>query len=260
MARDHDEMERFIGLAVDAAPGDAEIEGSGWAGARAMARLLDGDDVGALADFERGITLMRRPQGSGPANYRGLWPLLLATTGDPRAARMIAEERRAGMTVNRGNRALLALADAVLAGRRGDRERASALAAAADADLVHYAVWADLAHLHVASLALTDGWGDSMRWVAAARVVFADRGLSALADRCDVLLTGPSPAPADGFGLTAREADVLAAVARGLANKEIAVALDISPRTVEKHIESILRKSGARSRTHLVALAGGTTT
>ena len=53
---------------------------------------------------------------------------------------------------------------------------------------------------------------------------------------------------------------MLAGVARGLANKEIAAALRISPRTVEKHIEAILRKSGARSRTHLVALAAEATT
>jgi DNA-binding NarL/FixJ family response regulator len=56
-------------------------------------------------------------------------------------------------------------------------------------------------------------------------------------------------------GITAREADVLRLVADGLANKQIAVRLDLSPRTVEKHVESLLRKTGARSRTGLVAAA-----
>jgi DNA-binding CsgD family transcriptional regulator len=223
-----------------------------------MIRLLNGDDQGALADFEHGIALMRGRQGSGPANYRGLWPLLLAVAGDPRAARIVAEERQAGMTINRGNRGLLDLADAVLAGRLGDRAHATALAAAADANLVHYPVWADVARLHVAPQARTDGWGDPLAWLESARGVFLARGFDELAARCGALLTDSSPGLA--FGLTAREADVLAAVARGLANKEIATALSISPRTVEKHIESILRKSGARSRTHLVALAGGATT
>jgi DNA-binding NarL/FixJ family response regulator len=162
------------------------------------------------------------------------------------------------MTVNRGNRGLLDLADAVLAGRRGDRAHATALAAAADANLVHYPVWVDVAHLHVAARARTDGWGDPLVWLESARDVFIARGFDELAARCGALLADSSPGPA--FGLTAREADVLAALARGLANKEIAAALSISPRTVEKHIESILRKSGARSRTHLVALAGGATT
>jgi DNA-binding CsgD family transcriptional regulator len=245
-------MERYIALARAAAPGDADIDGSAWAGARAMARLLDGDDDGARADLERGIVLMRRLQGSGPAHYRGLWPLLLAVAGDPRAASAIEQERGAGMTVNRGNRGLLALAEAVLAGRRDDPERATRIADTAAADLVHYPVWSDLARLQVAPLAVADGWGEPRQWLAAARDTFAERGLDELAARCALLLDGPAPS---AFGLTAREAEVLAGVAEGLANKEIAAALAISPRTVEKHIESILRKSGARSRTHLVALA-----
>ena len=56
-------------------------------------------------------------------------------------------------------------------------------------------------------------------------------------------------------GITAREADVLRLVAGGLANKQIAARLHLSPRTVEKHVESLLRKTGARSRTGLVAAA-----
>jgi len=49
---------------------------------------------------------------------------------------------------------------------------------------------------------------------------------------------------------------VLVLVAEGLANKEIAARLHVSPRTVEKHVESLLRKAGARSRTQLVAITG----
>jgi DNA-binding NarL/FixJ family response regulator len=54
--------------------------------------------------------------------------------------------------------------------------------------------------------------------------------------------------------MTAREAEVLALLAQGLANKEIATRLHVSFRTVEKHVESLLRKAGARSRTHLAAM------
>jgi DNA-binding NarL/FixJ family response regulator len=39
----------------------------------------------------------------------------------------------------------------------------------------------------------------------------------------------------------------------GLANKQIAARLHLSPRTVEKHVASLLRETGARSRTGLVA-------
>ena len=48
---------------------------------------------------------------------------------------------------------------------------------------------------------------------------------------------------------------MLRLVADGLANKQIAAWLHLSPRTVEKHVESLLRKTGAHSRTGQVAAA-----
>ena len=55
------------------------------------------------------------------------------------------------------------------------------------------------------------------------------------------------------MGVTAREIEVLDLIRQGLSNRDIAARLTLSPRTVEKHVESLLRKTGARSRTHLVA-------
>lgn len=55
--------------------------------------------------------------------------------------------------------------------------------------------------------------------------------------------------------LTPREVDVLAAIAEGLSNKEIARRLDISLHTVKFHIESLFRKLGARTRTQALAKA-----
>jgi DNA-binding CsgD family transcriptional regulator len=49
--------------------------------------------------------------------------------------------------------------------------------------------------------------------------------------------------------LTAREAEVLALVAQGLGDRDIARALVVSPRTVEKHVGAALRKTGSSSRT-----------
>ncbi|ARJ42830.1 DNA-binding response regulator [Pantoea alhagi] len=48
--------------------------------------------------------------------------------------------------------------------------------------------------------------------------------------------------------LTERELDVLQEVARGLSNKEIALALHISEETVKVHIRNFLRKLDVRSR------------
>lgn len=55
--------------------------------------------------------------------------------------------------------------------------------------------------------------------------------------------------------LTPRERDVLAGVARGLTNKEIAAELGISRRTVEAHRESLMRKLEIHSVAGLTRLA-----
>ena len=46
--------------------------------------------------------------------------------------------------------------------------------------------------------------------------------------------------------MTEREADVLRLVAQGLGNREIAERMFLSPRTVEKHVASLLAKTGLR--------------
>lgn len=55
--------------------------------------------------------------------------------------------------------------------------------------------------------------------------------------------------------LTPRELDVIEAIGAGLSNKAIARELDISLHTVKFHIESLLRKLGARTRAEAVAKA-----
>jgi DNA-binding NarL/FixJ family response regulator len=54
--------------------------------------------------------------------------------------------------------------------------------------------------------------------------------------------------------LTTREKEVLQKIANGLANKEIAVRLNISEHTVKFHVASILGKLGASSRTEAVTI------
>lgn len=57
------------------------------------------------------------------------------------------------------------------------------------------------------------------------------------------------------FGLTAREAEVLLWIAGGKSNREIAIILDLSPRTVNKHLEPVFEKLGVENRTSAAALA-----
>ena len=56
------------------------------------------------------------------------------------------------------------------------------------------------------------------------------------------------------FGLTVREAEVLNWLANGKTNREIAQILEMSPRTVNKHLEQVFKKIGVENRTAAAAL------
>ncbi len=67
---------------------------------------------------------------------------------------------------------------------------------------------------------------------------------------------GPRPSTRKNqYGLTARELEVLALVNRGLQNGQIAGRLVVSVRTVDHHVEAILRKLGAKTRADAGAIA-----
>lgn len=60
---------------------------------------------------------------------------------------------------------------------------------------------------------------------------------------------------AQAFGLTPREADVLLWTARGKSNKDMSEILNISARTVNKHLEQIFIKIGVENRASATAAA-----
>jgi DNA-binding CsgD family transcriptional regulator/tetratricopeptide (TPR) repeat protein len=66
--------------------------------------------------------------------------------------------------------------------------------------------------------------------------------------------TGAST-PAEQLGLTPREAEVLALVAAGRSNRQIAQALFISPKTVSVHVSNLLAKLGVAGRVEAAAIA-----
>jgi DNA-binding CsgD family transcriptional regulator len=65
----------------------------------------------------------------------------------------------------------------------------------------------------------------------------------------------PQAQPEAGFRLTDREREVLALVAEGRSNGQIATALFISPKTASVHVSNILAKLGVSGRTEAAALA-----
>jgi DNA-binding CsgD family transcriptional regulator len=56
-------------------------------------------------------------------------------------------------------------------------------------------------------------------------------------------------------GLSPREVQILALVARGLSNREIGTSLTISEHTAANHVRSILRKTGCANRTEAASYA-----
>lgn len=62
-------------------------------------------------------------------------------------------------------------------------------------------------------------------------------------------------APVEPAPLTPRECEVLALLARGLTDRQVADTLVLARKTVEKHVGAVLRKTGTTSRTAAVVLA-----
>jgi DNA-binding NarL/FixJ family response regulator len=56
-----------------------------------------------------------------------------------------------------------------------------------------------------------------------------------------------------GAPLTPREEEVARLVADGATNREIARALFLSPKTVERHVSNVLKKLGVRNRAGLAS-------
>ena len=190
--------------------------------------------------------------GAGWAGELGDLPgvRLLARAPDPRrAARVVGDARP----------------QVVLAGLGCDREAVLAVvpeltARAPDAPVLAVSVRAGSTDADVLAAVRAGATGylvtagdpavlaDALRRTAAGEAVFSP-GLAE-----GVLEGRGHPDPAE-VHLTARESDVLRLVVDGLTARQIATRLVLSPRTVENHIQRVLRRFGTPNRAALVRYA-----
>ena len=156
---------------------------------------------------------------------------------------------------------------AVALGSRGRSPEAHAVLAAGLEAGSPYPVFLALAQRLVAEAALRDGWCDPEPLLRSAEATFESLDLARAANTCRGLLKAlGSPAPRRrkndtrlhptlrAAGVTSREAEVLDLLVERLSNREIAQRLYLSPRTVEKHVASLLDKL-AVERTGLAHVA-----
>ncbi|MFF6999572.1 response regulator [Streptomyces sp. NPDC008313] len=95
----------------------------------------------------------------------------------------------------------------------------------------------------------------AIRTVAAGESVVAPRVTRLLLDRV-ARQQGPSTAQRERLSvLTARERDVLALIARGLSNAEIAADLHVAQATVKSHLGNLMAKLHLRDRAQAVVFA-----
>ena len=96
---------------------------------------------------------------------------------------------------------------------------------------------------------------DAIRTVAGGEALLSPRATRALISRYLRPAQDPVAAPASLSALTDREREVVALVAEGLSNDDIAGRLFLSPLTAKTHVSRSMMKLGARDRAQLVVLA-----
>jgi DNA-binding CsgD family transcriptional regulator len=259
------DMEQGLRRAVELAPDDADIAAYATGGARGVVALLFEERAEALAAFARG-----RERGA-PIRAADPWHtalLVLAVQDDATVSEVEAELARATAGA-RWPAAWLGYAHAVTLAAAGDATAAEAAFRKAERAARRYPLFRAIALRLAAEAALDHPFGDPVTWLRDAEAAFVARRLPRIASACRGLLArAGAPATrrrgrADAalapgllrLGVTAREAEVLELVGERLPNKDIAARLYLSPRTVEKHVASLLLKTGAADRAALGRLA-----
>jgi DNA-binding CsgD family transcriptional regulator len=239
--------------------------------ARVFCSLLEEDVARATLELARGLESEEdNPLTFHLAGHHGLNLLLQVLHYDADWARY-EEVNSSAVSRMRWNRQFVLLAKAVLLGRSDRGAEASAAVAEALQAASLFVMTQHLGLRLVAEAALQDGWGEPETWLRRAEEYFHQAAIPAVASACRALLrqTGASvrqrrtgtdrvPAHLRAVGITVREYEVFELLVERLGNKAIAGRLHISPRTVEKHVASLIIKTGQPDREALHDYAAAT--
>ncbi len=260
---DAKQMESCIAQALALAPGDPEIGAGAWGQCRATLSLLRENRARALRELATGAEFVRGRPDALLWVFRGLWAVVAAV--EDRDAKVARDDLEiSGLIALPHHRAFLGYADAVVLGRRGQGREADEAAAAARSEMAEAGGGFGAGYLAlrlVAEAAILDGWGDPVAWLREAERFFEGVGQGRVASACRSLLGKAGvprprrrqqrtavPARLAGMGVSGREHEVLVLVAEGLSNPAIADRLYVSSRTVDKHVEHLLAKTGCKNR------------
>ncbi|WP_436497761.1 ATP-binding protein [Actinokineospora sp. HUAS TT18] len=230
--------------------------------------LLEEDRPRATADLARAVASEDTGGSVFPLSGRyGLHLLLQVLAGEADWTDYLEVTANPACAL-RWDRQFTLFAQAVLLGRAGKLTEATAAADDAIRAGAPYAMSRHLALRLVAEPAIDAGWGDAIGWLRTAEDHFHRTDVPAVAGACRALLrragakVSQRREGADGIptelrsaGITVREFEVLTLLVGRLGNREIGDRLHLSPRTVERHVSSLITKTGLRNRIALGELA-----
>ncbi len=274
VAGEREDMERTARQAVALADSHPDVGIAVWGFARASFALLQEDRRTALVALDEAMVWARHPECTDPGPFQHMWALLRTIAGiDSQVARdEVSSTWPSPMPLAR---AIMSCADAIALGQSGRVADAAARFGDASLDLHRYEeLWIrHLVQRLVAEGALERGWGEPVAWLMESLAYFESRALEPPAAACRSLLRragapvprrgrGNTPVPQKlrALGVTSREVDVLVLVAKGLSNRAISERLYLSSRTVEKHVEHLMIKTDATTRSELAEIGERTPT
>jgi non-specific serine/threonine protein kinase len=221
--------------------------------------LLKGDNEEAMAKFEEGMALARKI-GDRTGIYNALYALAsmsLAGGGYSQAKGRFEEAMALSEEMgDRANAAYCLEGLAAVAASLEDLDRSARLFGAAEKllETIGVPVWTsykpDRTLYEHTIETLRSRLGPEAFETARerGRAMTPELAIAyALEEEPDVSASPTAP-PAYPAGLSVREAEVLALVARGFTNAQIGEELFISPRTVNRHMGSVYKKLGLNSR------------